>query len=434
MKRTLLNSLIEWKNKQDRKPLILRGARQVGKTWLLREFGRTHYKQVLYINFESNRHLRNLFAEDFDITRILRTLQIETGIDPDASDTLIILDELQEADGGLTSLKYFDEAAKDYHIVAAGSLLGLAMHSGSSFPVGKVEFLDLRPMDLTEFLEANGQTALVQLLENPDWQVINTFRQKYIQYLRYYYFTGGMPEAVLAFTENNDTVEVRNIQQRILEAYEQDFSKHAPHEIVPRLRMLWNSIPAQLARENRKFMYGLIRTGARAKEFELALGWLADCGLVHKVTRVSKPAFPLKAYEDFNSFKLFHLDVGLLGAMGNLDVKIILNGDKVFEEFKGALTEQFVLQQLVTDKRLSVHYWSAERATAEIDFLVQTPSEIIPVEVKAEENLHAKSLKVFHEKYNTKISVRTSMSAYRKDDWLKNIPLFAICSVGNSEF
>ncbi|HOW30685.1 MAG TPA: ATP-binding protein [Bacteroidales bacterium] len=429
MKRSLLNSLAEWKNSQHRKPLILRGARQVGKTWLLREFGRTQYNQVLYVNFETNRHLRNLFADDIDIDRILRILQIETGINPEAPGTLIIFDELQEAEGGLTALKYFDEAAEDFHIVAAGSLLGLAMHPGSSFPVGKVEFLDLYPMDFIEFLEANGQSALAQLLENPDWQVINTFRHKYIQYLRYYYFTGGMPEAVLAFTENNDTAEVRKIQQRILDAFEQDFSKHAPHEIVPRLRMLWSSIPAQLARENRKFMYGLIRTGARAKEFELALGWLADCGLVHKVTRVSKPAFPLKAYEDYHSFKLFLLDVGLLGAMGNLDMKIILNGDKVFEEFKGSLTEQFVLQQLVTDKRLSVHYWSAERATAEIDFLVQTSSMIIPVEVKAEENLHAKSLRLFHDKYNPAISVRTSMSAYRQDGWLTNIPLFAIAAV-----
>lgn len=433
MKRSLLNSLAEWKNSQNRRPLILRGARQVGKTWLLREFGRIYYHQVLYVNFESSRHLQNLFTDDFDIARILRILQIETGINPAEPGTLIILDELQEAEGGLTSLKYFDEAGKDYHIVAAGSLLGLAMHSGSSFPVGKVEFLDLHPMDFIEFLEANGEPALAQLIEIPDWQVINTFRQKYIQYLRYYYFTGGMPEAVLAFTENNDITGVRKIQQRILDAYEQDFSKHAPYEIVPRLRMLWNSIPAQLARENRKFMYGLIRTGARAKEYELALGWLADCGLVHTVTRVSKPAFPLKAYEDFNSFKLFLLDIGLLGAMGNLDMKIILNGDKLFEEFKGALTEQFVLQQLVTDNHLSIHYWSAERATAEIDFLVQSSSGIIPVEVKAEENLHARSLRLFHDKYNPEISVRTSMSAYRQDVWLTNIPLFAIRTLGKLE-
>jgi predicted AAA+ superfamily ATPase len=305
-------------------------------------------------------------------------------------------------------------------------LLGVALHKHTSFPVGKVEFLDINPLNFKEFLRALNQQPLLNLLESRDWMLIKTFKEKYIQLLRQYYYIGGMPEAVLLYSLQGDFKEVRAIQKRILSAYENDFSKHAPSEIVPRIRMLWNSIPAQLAKENKKFIYGAVKPGSRAKEFELALSWLIDCGLVHQVCRVSKPGMPLKAYEDMSTFKLFTVDVGLLGAMEHIDVRTLIEGNVIFEEFKGSLTEQFVLQQLVTIPDLVVYYWSAERSTAEIDFLVQHAGEVIPLEVKAEENLQAKSLKSFCQKYAPKMAVRTSMSDFRKEDWLINLPLYAI--------
>jgi predicted AAA+ superfamily ATPase len=426
MKRTEAAKLIKWKNSNSRKPLIIRGARQVGKTWLMKAFGREEYTQCAYVNFESNKALKNIFEDDFNISRIIMALQIETGLTIEAGNTLIILDEIQEAPGALTSLKYFYENAPEYHIISAGSLLGVALNGPTSFPVGKVDFLDLYPLSFTEFLEALGEKALFDLLKSKDWVLIKTFRLKYIQLLKQYYYIGGMPEAVLSFTGNTDFNEVRAIQKRILAAYEQDFSKHAPNEIVPRIRMLWNAIPAQLAKENKKFVYGVIKQGARAKDYELAMSWLIDCGLIHKVNRVNKPGIPLKAYEDFSAFKLFMVDVGLLGALVDIDIKTLLNGNDLFEEFKGALTEQFVLQQLVTNKELTVYYWSAESATAEIDFLIQHSGQIIPIEVKAQENLKAKSLKVFCEKYQPAVAIRTSMSDFRKEDWLTNLPLYAI--------
>ncbi|MCK4662489.1 MAG: ATP-binding protein [Bacteroidales bacterium] len=426
MERTQINSLIQWKNSKTRKPLVIRGARQVGKTWLMKEFGRREYKQNIYIDFESSKHLKNIFDDDFNINRILTALQIETGIVFDAKNTLIIFDEIQEAADAITSLKYFYENAPEYHVIAAGSLLGVALHQQTSFPVGKVEFLDLYPLSFSEFLEAKGQKNLLSLLLNRNWDLIKTFKQKLIQLLRQYYYVGGMPEAVSALCNNNDFNEVREIQNRILQGYEQDFSKHAPIEIVPKIRMLWNSIPAQLAKENRKFIYGVIKKGARAKDYEIAIAWLINCGLIHKVSRASKPAMPLKAYVDFSAFKLFLVDIGLLSAMGNIDVKTLLKGNVIFEEFKGAITEQFVLQQLVTEKEFNVYYWSAEKSTAEIDFLIQYKGRIIPVEVKAEENLQAKSLKMFCQKYNPQQAVRTSMSDYRKENWLTNVPLYAI--------
>lgn len=426
MKRTALSELIKWKHSPNRKPLLIRGARQVGKTWLMKAFGQEEYAQCAYINFESNKNLRNIFTDDFDIRRIITALQIETGVTIEAANTLIILDEIQEAPGALTSLKYLQENAPEYHIISAGSLLGVALNRHTSFPVGKVDFLDLYPLSFTEFMEASGEKPLLDLLKSQDWPMIKTFRLKYIQLLKQYYYVGGMPEAVLAFTGKTDFNEVRNIQKRILVAYEQDFSKHAPNEIVPRIRMLWNTIPAQLAKENKKFIYGVIKQGARAKDYELAMSWLIDCGLIHKVNRVNKPAIPLKAYEDFSAFKLFMVDVGLLSAMVDIDIKTLLNGNELFEEFKGALTEQFALQQLVTQKELTVYYWSAENATAEIDFLVQYAGQVIPIEVKAEENLQAKSLKVFWGKYKPGTAIRTSMSDFRKEDWLTNLPLYAI--------
>ncbi len=426
MEREALQYLKRWKTRKNRKPLIISGARQVGKTWLMKEFGKNEFSQVAYINFESSQSLKNLFVDDFNIDRILMALQIATGIQIKADNTLIIFDEIQEAEGAVTSLKYFYENAPEYYITAAGSLLGTALHQNTSFPVGKVEFLHLYPLTYKEFLLATGQKNLYHLLTHPDWSLIKTFREKFIHYLRLYYYTGGMPEAVHSFIHHNNFKEVREIQKQILLAYEQDFSKHAPTGIVPRIRMLWNAIPAQLAKENKKFIYKAVKPGARAKDYELALTWLTDCGLAHKITRITKPGIPLKAYEDFHSFKLFMVDVGLLAAMGDLDAKTLLTGNRIFEEFKGSLTEQYVLQQLIVNPEIAVHYWSAERAASEIDFLLQYAGKIIPVEVKAEENLQAKSLRVFHQKYSPDKAVRTSMSDYRKESWLINIPLYAI--------
>ena len=429
MRRKLLEQLKEWKIKGNRKPLVIRGARQVGKTWLMKEFARTEYEKCAYINFESDLQLKSLFLQDFDINRILLSIQVATGVKPEPGNTLIIFDEIQEAERAISSLKYFCENAPEYHIVAAGSLLGIALHQNTSFPVGKVEFLDLYPLTFTEFLQAMGEDALVDLQQQKQWDLITVFKTKYIQLLRQYYYVGGMPEVVVRYSQNRDLNEVRQIQQQILDSYEQDFSKHAPADVVPRIRMVWNSIPSQLARENKKFVYGLVKQGARAKDFELALAWLMDCGLVHKISRVSKPALPLKAYEDFGAFKLFILDTGLLAAMVNLDVKTLLDGNELFEEFKGALSEQYVLQQLVADKRVSLYYWSAEKSTAEIDFLIQYRDRVVPIEVKAEENLQAKSLRSFVQKYLPKIAIRSSMSDFREEEWLTNFPLYSVCEL-----
>ena len=426
MERIAMKELVSWKNKPGRKPLIIRGARQVGKTWLMKEFGKNEYSQTVYVNFESSKLLKTLFVDNFDINRIITALQIETGIQVNPQNTLIVFDEIQEAEGAITSLKYFCENAPQYHIIAAGSLLGVALHKHTSFPVGKVEFLDLYPLNYTEFLMALDQQLLLNLLKSGDWILIKSFKEKYIQILRQYYYIGGMPEVVLSYRTQNDFKEVRVIQKRILTAYEHDFSKHAPSDIIPRIRMLWNAIPSQLAKENKKFIYGAVKPGSRAKDYELALSWLIDCGLVHKVCRVSKPGIPLKAYEDYNAFKLFIADVGLMGAMGDLDVRTLIEGNVIFEEFKGALTEQYVLQQLITIPDLVIYYWSAERSIAEIDFLIQYSGEVIPIEVKAEENLQAKSLKTFCQKYSPKTAIRTSMSDFRKENWLTNLPLYAI--------
>lgn len=426
MIRDAMNDLIKWKDSSRRKPLIIRGARQVGKTWIMREFGRTHYEKYAYINFDNNERMESLFKGDIDIKRIITALQIETGVKIEANNTLIIFDEVQEVPRALTSLKYFCENAPDYHIVAAGSLLGVALHPGTSFPVGKVDFITLYPLNFLEFMNATGNDSLVELLKSKDFEMITSFKGKYIDLLKQYYYIGGMPEVVSGFAISNDFTVVREVQKKILTAYEQDFSKHAPNETVPRIRMLWTSIPSQLAKENRKFIYGLIRQGARAREYELAMTWLIDCGLIYRVGRVSKPDMPLMAYQDFNAFKLFVLDVGLLAAMSDLNLKSILEGNKIFEEFKGALTEQYVLQQLLTNSEIKPYYWSAEKSTGEIDFIFQNDNEIVPLEVKAAENLQAKSLKNYCLKYSPKNAIRTSMSDYRKEDWLTNVPLYAI--------
>ena len=429
MQRIEIQQLKKWKQSNDRKPMIIRGARQVGKTWLMKEFGRLDYKDVVYVNCEADPAVRNMFTGDFDTTRIIRGLQIIAGKPIEPNHTLIIIDEIQEAPGALTSLKYFNENAPEYHVIAAGSLLGITLNRSGSFPVGKVEFLDLFPLSFVEFLDAIHETQLADLLRNPDWSLVASFSIKFTDRLRQYYYTGGMPEVVLQYSVSGDMNQVREIQKRILVSYEQDFSKHAPAEIVPRIRMIWSGVPAQLAKENRKFIYGQIKAGARAKDFELALSWLIDCGLLYKVHNVSKPALPLKAYEELNTFKLFMLDIGLLGALTDLDARTLLEGNTVFTEFKGALTEQYVYQQLRTMNDLPVYYWSAGNARSEVDFLLQHNGQIIPLEVKAEENLHAKSLRVFCEKYKPALAVRSSMSGYRKEDWMTNLPLYAVSTI-----
>jgi hypothetical protein len=429
MERKAMLDLKNWKSRPGRKPLIIRGARQVGKTWLMKEFGQNEYNQTAYVNFEDSKSLNSLFADDFDIERIIAAIQIEAGEQIKAESTLIIFDEIQEADGAITSLKYFNENAPQYNIISAGSLLGVSLHKQTSFPVGKVEFMDLFPLSYEEFLIAMDQQPLLNLIDKKNWTLIKSFKSKFIQYLRIYYYVGGMPESVLSYKEKNDFREVRSIQKRLLIAYENDFSKHAPYEIVPRIRMLWNTIPAQLAKENKKFIYKAVKPGSRAKDYELALSWLVDCGLVHKVTRVSKPGIPLKSYEDYGAFKLFMTDVGLLCAMGDIDVRTLLEGNSIFEEFKGALTEQFVLQQLKPKKDLAIYYWSAEKSKSEIDFLIQHSGDVIPVEVKSEENLQAKSLKTYCQKYSPQLAIRTSMSDFRKEDWMTNLPLYAISKI-----
>ena len=428
MQRELLNFLFKWKEKVDRKPLIIRGARQVGKTWLMKEFGKTYYNNIAYVNFETTLSLHHIFESGFEVERLIMALKIETGVDIIPSETLIILDEIQECEAAITSLKYFQENANQYHIVAAGSLLGVASNKKRSFPVGKVDFLDLHPLSFSEFLLAVNEPLLLDLLQKKDWGLITAFKSKYIDLLKYYYYVGGMPEVVLTFINHKDFKKVREKQLNILKSYEQDFSKHAPNEIVPRIRLVWQSIPSQLARENRKFTYGNLKKGARAREFELAIEWLTNAGIVHKVNRCNKPGMPLIAYTVLSDFKLYILDVGLLAAMGNLDIHTLISEQSLFEEFKGALTEQYVLQQLKSIDHLPIYYWSAEKATAEIDFLIQYQNRIIPIEVKSAENLKAKSLKTYHQKFSPEISIRTSLSDYRKEDWLFNLPLYACCS------
>ena len=426
MKRFAMEKLIAWKNSKYRKPMIIRGARQVGKTWLMKEFGKQEFEKVAYINFDQNTRMRGIFEGDLNIERLILALSAETGVSINAEDTLIIFDEVQEVPRALTSLKYFNENAPEYAIVAAGSLLGVALHQGTSFPVGKVDFLDLYPLNYKEFLCALGEERFANLLDSDDISMITAFKEKYIDRLKEYYFIGGMPEVVNDFVWNKDFNRVREIQNSLLNYYQQDFSKHAPNMLVPRLNMVWNSIPMQLAKENKKFIYGQLREGARAKDFELAIQWLEDCGLIHKVERISKPGLPLKAYMDLSAFKIYLSDVGLLSAMGELSAQVIVDGNKIFTEFKGALTEQYVLQQLISQLNVHAYYYSAEKSRGEVDFLVQGSSSVVPIEVKAEENLQAKSLKAFVEKYNPQYAVRTSMSDYREESWLTNIPLYNI--------
>ena len=423
MKRYTINKLIQWKNDPNKKPLIIRGARQVGKTWLMKEFGKTQYKKTIYINFELENLMREHFSKDLNTKRIIEGLELEhSKIDPE--NTLIILDEIQECPRALTALKYFYENNPEYQIVAAGSLLGVAIHEQVSFPVGKVDFIDLYPLSFYEFLEANGEENFVELLQNPNNENIKTFKPKYIEWLKKYYYIGGMPEVVNNFINTNDFQKARKIQENILDAYTKDFSKHISSTGKLKIDLLWESIPNQLTQESKKFVYKKIKQGARADEFEEALSWLINCGLVYKINRISKPALPIKAYEDTKAFKLFILDVGLLCALSKLPARTLIDGDKIFTEFNGALAEQYVLQQLKTLEDMGIAYWISKSGNAEIDFVIQNNGYVIPVEVKANTNLQAKSLKVYREKFEPEISIRTSLADFEINNGLYNIPLF----------
>lgn len=425
MERSIYSSLKKWKESPTRKPLILQGARQVGKTYILKEFGAREYSEVVYINCDDNNDMQNMFV-DYDVDRIIRSLSAISGISIKPSTTLLILDEIQEVERGLASLKYFCEKAPEYHVAVAGSLLGITLHEGTSFPVGKVDMLYMYPMDFEEFLLAMGKEQLVELLRNNSWAALIPLRGMLTELLRQYYFVGGMPEAVKTYVERGDIWEVRSIHSKIIDAYRNDMSKHVPKQQVQRINMVWNSIPSQLARDNKKFIYGALRKGARANDFEIAIQWLVDSGLVHKVHRISKPVVPLKFYEDMASFKLFLLDCGLLGALSETPPEQILIGDNVFEEYKGAFTENYVLQQLKSLPRTFVYYYSNDNSTLEIDFVVQHEAHVIPIEVKAEENLRAKSLRQFVTDNSGLHGVRFSMSDYREQDWLTNVPLWAV--------
>ena len=429
MYRTAMDALLQWKEKINRKPLIIMGARQVGKTWLMKEFGKTHYETTAYISFYNNKRMDDVFQADFDIKRILMNLNIESGVTITPGDTLIILDEIQDSPKVLESLKYFCEEAPQYHVVAAGSLLGVTIHEGVSYPVGKVDLLDLYPLNFREFLYAMDEQSLADALATKDYALIDNFSEKYLFWLKNYYYVGGMPAVVDEFRQNRDYAEVRQIQNDIVRQYEGDFGKHVDARTLPRIRLVWDSVPLQLAKENKKFFFGQIKKGARSSEYEIAIQWLVDCGLIYKVNRVNEPNMPLKAYKSMNAYKLFVLDVGLLGAMSELEAESILEGNDIFIEFKGALTEQYVLQQLISDTRYNPYYFGTEKATFEQDFLIQKGKDIVPIEVKAGENIRSQSLKAYCDKYKPNKAVRFSTLKYMDQGWMENIPLYAVCNL-----
>ena len=418
-----MQDLMDWKVRPDRKPLILLGARQVGKTYILKEFGRREFENVAYINCDNNAMVKDLFAPDYDMKRILLTIGAITGVNIQAQKTLIILDEIQELSRGLSALKYFCEEAREYHVAVAGSLLGLTLHQGESYPVGKVNTLTMYPMTYEEFLLAIGKQQMCHILRSGQWNIVQGLRTLFIQHLREYYLVGGMPEAVERFVETNDANSVREIQHEILQAYERDISKHAPADQVMRISQVWNSIPSQLAKENKKFIYGVIRPGARAKDYELAIQWLIDAGLVHKVNRVKSLTIPLKAYEDISAFKLYILDCGLLGAMSGTPAPLLLLPGSNTPN-KGDFTENFICTQIKALRRLPLFYFSKENSQLELDFIIQLDTHVIPLEVKAEENLQAKSLKTTLAVHPDMSGLRFSMSDYREQDRITNVPLY----------
>jgi len=429
MERMLMKDLLRWKEDQYRKPLILWGARQVGKTWLMKEFGKTSFQNTVYISFYNNRRIASIFETDYAVPRIIQALEIEMHAEIDPQNTLLIFDEVQHAPKVVESLKYFQEDAPEYHVIAAGSLLGVALHEGISFPVGKVDELRLYPLTFQEFLTARSEQRLATFLS--DWRnpEINLFRERYVELLREYMIVGGMPEVVDRFCRQQDYRKVREMQLSILSQYEGDFGKHAALTLLPRIRMAWNAIPSQLAKENKKYFFGQVKAGARMKDFEMALEWLKDAGLVYLVHKVEKPAMPLKSYVDLSAFKVFLIDVGLLGALSELDVDSVLRGNDIFVEFKGAFTEQYVLQQLMAATSYTPYYYAGEKSTYETDFLIQKGRDVLPVEVKAEENLRSKSARFYYEKFHPSYVIRTSMSGAADQEWIRNIPLWAVQSL-----
>lgn len=425
MKREVYSKLLEWQSRRGHKPLVLDGARQVGKTYILKEFGGKEYKNFSYVNLDKDAVARSIFEPDHDIQRIIRTLSAHTGVDIVPRDTLIIIDEIQESSAALGCLKYFKEDFPEYDVAVAGSLLGISIHEDQSFPVGMVEFVRMFPMSLHEFLNATGNEKLTQLLLACDWAAVTTLSQKYIDLLRQYYYVGGMPEAVAGYIEGKGLNAVRKIQKDILAGYRKDFSKHAPKREVPRIEMVWDSLPSHLARENKKFIYGAVRKGGRAKDFEIAITWLKDAGLIYKIHRVNTIEYPLKFYEDFDVFKIFPLDIGLLGAMADVPASQMLVGDNIFKEFKGSFSECYVNEQLARIQ-IPTFYYSSNESEVEIDFAVQTESRVIPIETKAEENVKAKSLKTYINEHSDLKGLRLSMKNYINQGWMENIPLYAI--------
>ena len=426
MQRAILQKFIEWKSFSDRKPLIVNGARQVGKTWLLREFARTEYAKEAYIICRKNDIVRQIFTQDFDVNRILRALRALSGVDITPGDTLIVLDEVQDVPEVLEALKYFCEEAPEYHIAVAGSLLGISLHNGVSYPVGKVNEINVYPMNFEEFVLAKGETEVFKLIVNRDYMTMNLIHEKMVDLLRQYYYVGGMPEAVKKYVESDSLIEVRRIQKEILNGYELDLSKHAPKEQVPRIRMVWKSIPSQLFKDNKKFIYGALRKGARANDFEIAIQWLVDSGLVYKVPKCTKPSLPLDVYEDLSSFKLYMLDVGLLGAMVNTEPVQVLINNNVFVEYKGGMTEQYVLQQMKSHGVSPIYYHKTDDSRLELDFVIQYNAKLLPIEVKAEGNVRANSLTALLAKNPDLKAVRFSMLPYKEQGQLECLPLYAV--------
>jgi len=424
MERFRMADLLEWKKSPKRKPLILWGARQVGKTWLMKEFGKRYYENVVYASFFKNSKLATVFEGDFDLERILTYLKYETGISAVPGQTLIVLDEIQECGAAIESLKMFCETAGEYHVICAGSLLGISIHPGISFPVGKVDEMYLYPLNYREFLCATGHADLVEILSEKKY--IPDYREKFISSLREYYYVGGMPEAVASFASDRDYLAVRKIQNMLISQYEEDFLKHVPHNLISKVRLVWDSVPVQLAKENKKFFFGQIKKGGRYTEFEDAINWLVKYGLVYKVNKVTKPGIPLKSYVQPSAFKLFLLDCGLVCAMSGVDAVSVIEGNEIFSEFKGALTEEYVLTQLISDTDYVPYYYGEEKGAYENDFLIQKGKSAAPVEVKAEENLKSKSLRAYHDKFKPDAAYRISMSDFKEQEWMTNVPLYAI--------
>lgn len=432
MERKIYQQLLEWKNNEERKPLILNGVRQCGKTYILKEFGRREFEHVAYINCDHNEEIVDLYKDGFQMDRIQRGISALTGVEMLPGKTLVILDEVQAFPTALESLKYFCEEAPELHVAVAGSLLGVALHQGVSFPVGKVNTMQLFPLDFEEFLLAKGEHQLLKVMQEGHLEVLNLLHTKCLDLLRQYYYVGGMPEVVKGYVEKGLLNKVRQQQLEILSNYESDFSKHVPSSEVPRIRMVWQSLLGQLSKENKKFVYGVLKKGARAKEFETAIQWLFDAGLVYKVNRCTTPQLPLKFYEDFSSFKLYVCDCGLMGAMAETAAKDVLLNDSVFMEYKGAFTEQFVLQQMLAQGIRPIYYFSAENSRMEMDFLIQKDGELLPIEVKGGTSVKATSLHHYLEAHPELHAVRLSLLPYKKQAQLTNLPLYAACCIKSS--